>query len=186
MLTTRTPKVLFGFKNWRASDWMPVTDQVRGGISTASLTEVGRCARFSGLLDTSTLGGAGFASVKFDKIPFNLDEFEGIKLRVAKSDGKGYTLNLTNEVSSKRADGRLESVAEFKCGFNTNAQEDAHVVTLPFAAFKPYYRGREITDPSKMPHLNSSNIVQVSIMMQSYFDSQKGEFEIDLEAIEAI
>ena len=56
------------FPLWRpATDWTPQNDSLRGGSSTSRLEipdgETGR-AVFHGTLDSKTLGGAGFASVR--------------------------------------------------------------------------------------------------------------------------
>jgi hypothetical protein len=54
------------FPPWCPADWHPQNDSLRGGSSTSALTVVPHCnsAIFSGILDSKTLGGAGFASVR--------------------------------------------------------------------------------------------------------------------------
>ncbi|KAI8836872.1 complex I intermediate-associated protein 30-domain-containing protein [Chytriomyces cf. hyalinus JEL632] len=179
-------ETLFGGELWGPpSQWTPVTDAVRGGSSTAALDIMNQTARFSGTLDTSTLGGAGFASVR-RYVNFDLSLFSGIRVVVAKADGMRYSINLKNSQQERRPDGRLESSVEFKYNFETRNSSSQQVFDAPFTAFKPYYRGREVTDPSKMPKLDLSNIQVFSIMIQSYFDAQKGDYNIVFDSIAAI
>ncbi|KAM0794600.1 complex I intermediate-associated protein 30-domain-containing protein [Usnea florida] len=64
MSTTLQPYVLFGStKPWLPPPWTTTDDRLRGGASQSHLSALpGNSARFHGHLDTSTLGGAGFAS----------------------------------------------------------------------------------------------------------------------------
>ena len=51
--------------DWRFSSWRAITDQVRGGVSTAELDPDRGGARFVGTLDPSKLN-AGFAGMNLD------------------------------------------------------------------------------------------------------------------------
>ncbi|ORY46416.1 CIA30-domain-containing protein [Rhizoclosmatium globosum] len=95
------PKQLFG-----PSTWDSVTDRVRGGISTATLATSYDHATFSGLLDTSTLGGAGFASVRTNLTTTDFSAYSGLQITFDKADGRTYALNLYNELGGRREDGR--------------------------------------------------------------------------------
>ncbi|KAJ3019909.1 UNVERIFIED_CONTAM: hypothetical protein HDU68_010431 [Siphonaria sp. JEL0065] len=175
-----------GDAGWgEASSWRSVTDRVRGGISTASLniSDIEK-AVFSGILDTSTLGGAGFASVRANLSTTDFSNFEGIQITSLKGDGFTYALNLYNELGGWRPDGRRESSVEFKYSFKptTSANNELQIFEAPFEDFVPYYRGRPVEGVSKK--LNASNIVAVSVMVQSYFDEQKGPYHIELKSIE--
>ncbi|KAJ3072825.1 hypothetical protein HDU98_002849, partial [Podochytrium sp. JEL0797] len=162
--SSASSKTLFGpsAKNgWGdLNTWLSVTDRVRGSISTAvmDLSHADR-AVFNGVFDTSALGGAGFASVR------------------ANLNGHTYALNLYNELGGWREDGRRESSIEFKFNFKTRGSGGAHGVEVFEAAFDefvPYYRGRPVDNGER---IDASRIVGLSLMVQSYFDQQKGPYE---------
>jgi hypothetical protein len=94
---------LFGGKKpWDAADWTAQDDRLRGGSSVSNLTVSpippklqsanpegsggvpGTLATFHGVLDTTTLGGAGFASQRTvgDDCKWDLSDFEGIEIEV--------------------------------------------------------------------------------------------------------
>ncbi|KAI9339595.1 CIA30 family protein [Obelidium mucronatum] len=168
--------------------WLAVTDRVRGGASTAALDTHAAAhagaAVFAGVLDTAALGGAGFASVRAELSAARRDlaAFAGIAVAADCADGRTYALNLHNSLGARRPDGRRESAVEFKFSFETTPGAAA-VFYAPFSAFVPYYRGRPVTDGSAT--LDPSNIVSMSIMIQSYFDKQKGPYELVLHSISA-
>lgn len=81
--------------NTTSVTWIPVDDRVRGGSSQSHFTIVNDTsflARFSGELDTSTLGGAGFASRTTEWTDrdhtLNLGDFDGLLLDVVSADEK--------------------------------------------------------------------------------------------------
>lgn len=75
--------LLGGAADWQVQRWQAVTDQVRGGVSTAELLATERGARFSGMLDPSKLK-AGFAGMQLeaDLLPRKLSLFKGLQLNV--------------------------------------------------------------------------------------------------------
>ncbi|KAJ3286867.1 hypothetical protein HDU79_006144, partial [Rhizoclosmatium sp. JEL0117] len=133
------PKQLFGPQAenfWGGpSTWDSVTDRVRGGISTATITTSYDHATFSGLLDTSTLGGAGFASVRTNLTTTDFSAYSGLQITFDKADGRTYALNLYNELGGRREDGRRESSIEFKYNIQTLASNDIQIFEAPFDAF---------------------------------------------------
>lgn len=102
--------VLFGPKDydttpravWNASDFTNVDDTVRGGSSKSSMTIADPFAGidFAGFLDTTTLGGAGFASQAYSKdkkgfpgSPLDKEKFSGLRLVLASNDSEKATAN---------------------------------------------------------------------------------------------
>ncbi|KAJ3415369.1 hypothetical protein HDV05_005106 [Chytridiales sp. JEL 0842] len=180
---------LFGGKaGWQLQDWVTVDDRIRGGSSVSKLTPSpsGEGVQFTGVLDTSTLGGAGFASQRFGKaeIQWDLSAYDGVQLEVEEGDGKVYAFNVKNDFGKRMPNGRLESSIEFKYSFT--ASKEPRTATAAWKEFKPFYRGRPITkDP--IPELDAANIKTVSIMMQSYFDRQSGgPFAVRLQRVSAV
>ncbi|KAK0385182.1 hypothetical protein NLU13_7660 [Sarocladium strictum] len=187
-------RYLFGGKvAWDESLWTATDDRVRGGSSSSHLTveRSSSCcpefARFSGHLDTSTLGGAGFASQRTKgELDLDLSEAVGLCISVCKSDGKRYLLTLKDEIPGQRDDGREMSGITWEADFTADESTEtsqAKEVFLPWNAFKATYRGRSKDDAKP---LNLKSIKRVSFMMRSFFDEQKGDFSIDIASVAAI
>ncbi len=170
---------LFG-PPWSLVHSITVDDRVRGGNSMSYFKE----GRFHGSLDTTTLGGAGFASQtlisKSLTYPANLLQYDGIKIELhSSSDEMIYALNIKNEPTLDRGDGRNKSSVEFKVLFSP---KDGMVHFFPWTAFKPYYRGR----PMETGHLDPERIHSFNIMCQSLFDKQSGPFDVTISQISAV
>jgi hypothetical protein len=104
-----------GTASWKLDEWQTVDDRcnlqlclnvifrIRGGASHSYLAlNPQNTLRFFGILDKTTLGGAGFASQKYhfqDPSPFTTSD--GIVLAINKGDTMRYSLNLIspNDVS---------------------------------------------------------------------------------------
>ena len=90
--------------------------------------------------------------------------------------------NIKNIQGSRRPDGRIESTIEYKTSFQTLEGEDGIFITK-FGDFQPYYRGKPA---NKAPSLDLSKISSFSIMCQSFFGEQEGDFEVVIAAISAV
>jgi hypothetical protein len=132
--------------------------------------------RFYGYLDTTTLGGAGFASQQYwFPNPLDARRYRGIYLVVSKSDGKRYSINLTEKYPENRGDGRNRSQINHKAPFIPKEG----TLYLLWEEFVPNFRGR----PTDAPPLNLEHICGLNLMMQSYFDKQSGQFELVISEI---
>lgn len=195
--------ILFGSQlaPWVPSEWQEVSDRVRGGISVAHLDLINSSdrgsggVRFHGTLDTSTLGGAGFASVAYrphEALKLPRSQFTAIYLELSPSipadHVRRFTLALKNEPLSRGPDGRQESTTsyEFEISLpetiNSTADPQPKLdqrvsVVVPFDELQPTYRGRPKTDA---PKFNSSHLTELSIMCRSYFDQQTGPFDLSI------
>ncbi|KAG9253726.1 CIA30 family protein [Emericellopsis atlantica] len=172
-----------GDRPWDASLWETTDDRVRGGSSVSHLTvHDGKAARFHGTLDTSTLGGAGFASQQTRGTNhWDLSRYEGLLLRLGEGDGKRYVITLKDEIPGRRPDGRMESGVSWEAEF-TSSEAGATEVWLPWGQFKATYRGRPKDDAKP---LDTADVKRVGLMMRSFFDSQHGDFAITLRSITA-
>lgn len=146
---------------------------------------------FTGFLDTTTLGGAGFASQAyshpFPGQPITNDRFAGLRLtgrRLQASSeqnsveqknpggGKGpvteFILNIKTETPKKRPDGRRESqvVYEWQIDLSPFSIDGFFDVEASWKEFKPTYRGKPVEDA---PKLDSSKVKEWSIMARSEF-----------------
>lgn len=165
--------------------------RVRGGSSTSSLTslEDGRRVLFHGHLDTTTLGGAGFASQRtIPGLNWNLGGKQGLLLRISNADGMRYVprsrdrlILITNSYSLnlKTEESGTSSAVEYKFFFDTLMNQSTEF-EIPWSKFVPFFRGRE---QNNAPALDPSNIQSMSIMCASGFDTQKGDYALTVESI---
>ncbi|EON99280.1 putative cia30 family protein [Phaeoacremonium minimum UCRPA7] len=171
--TPLSPKYLFGGdRRWDSSQWTDSDDRVRGGRSQSHLTvsRVGAATRaeFSGHLDTSALGGAGFASQRTvdDLCCWDLSGYESLTLDVAEADEKRYTLILKDTILSRRDDGREQSTVSWEYDFTVGTvggNAGSTTVVMPLADFQPTYRGRPKPDATP---LDLSKVKRITFMMR--------------------
>ncbi|KAM7185709.1 putative complex I intermediate-associated protein 30 [Naviculisporaceae sp. PSN 640] len=204
---------IFGGPNgrkWDEKDWTASDDRVRGGKSISHITmtktpDTGiTVAKFSGNLDITTLGGAGFASHRTtifegDDQPLDLKGFNALVLKIVcgTSGGDGesdrpvrkYTVVLKDTILPKRPDGREQSTISWEADFNMVLEEDGSdtgkekTITLPFEEFKPTYRGKPVEDGKAK--LDWGGVKRVSLMVRSFFGDQYGPFSLVVSSIAA-
>lgn len=138
-------------------------------------------AEFSGHLDITALGGAGFASQRTaDGVPgWDVSGYDVLVLDVARADNRKYTLTIKDEVLPRRPDGRDQSTVSWEYDFvvgdgegGTAAGGDAAGggstagstrLVIPFEEFKPTYRGKPKPDAEP---LDLKNVKRISFMMR--------------------
>jgi len=166
--------------------WKPFEDRIRGGSSKSNLVQVPGTTnvRFSGTLDTKTLGGAGFASYTTTSKTWDLSKYDGFEIEVVKGDGKTYTLVVKDEVpapGAKREDGRDPATINWQWDFK--AEAGGKKVFVAWKDFTATYRGRDKSDAGP---LKTKEIKRIGIMMRSFFGNQEGNFELILASISAV
>ncbi|KAI3401514.1 hypothetical protein diail_10948 [Diaporthe ilicicola] len=192
-----------GDKPWDASQFTASDDRVRGGKSQSHLTVVpassGSQAEFSGNLDITALGGAGFASQRTaDGVPvWDVSGYDVLVLDVAKADARKYTLTLKDEVLPRRPDGRDQSTVSWEYDFVVGAEKGAAAaaaaadggdgstagstrIVVPFGEFQPTYRGKPRQDAEP---LDLKNVKRISFMIRSFFGDQEGDFSITFNSV---
>lgn len=155
------------FSNLAAQQWEIINDGVMGGKSESSfqINEEGH-AVFLGNISLENNGG--FASVR-NHGPLNLEEFNGVRLRL-KGDGKRYCFRLRT--------GKGNNTYRFSYDMRFDTETGTWMdVTLPFSEFHPYFRGMPVMD---VPPLDLSNIRQYGFLIS---DKQEGEFRLEITAI---
>jgi hypothetical protein len=130
---------------------------------------------FHGILDTSTLGGAGFASQRTAKeLNLDLSKDGGLELVVLPkySDKKRYTLIFKDTILPPNPDnGREQSTISWEFDFevpqasSAGHSNDPIKLLVPWRRFKATYRGKEKGD-TKPPNLAS--VKRISIMMRRH------------------
>lgn len=149
---------------WDLDAWTDSDDRVRGGKSQSHLTASPDGARFHGELDTTALGGAGFASQRtVGVLHLDVSTYDGMVLAIADADAdKRFTMTLKDEVLPPRDDGRDRSSVSWEYDF---AATPGHDVVIRWSDFKPTYRGRPKKDAKP---LDTKDIQRVSFMMRRH------------------
>ncbi|KAI1100100.1 NADH:ubiquinone oxidoreductase complex I intermediate-associated protein 30 [Jackrogersella minutella] len=178
-----------GYKSWNEHAWSASDDRVRGGQSRSYLvcSSDSSVATFRGDLDAAAIdkgaGPAGFASQRtVDPQSWDLRGYRGLRLGVAASDGRRYTLVLKDDVPPpKRPDGRDEATVSWEFDFAPAAAGGD--VSAEWHEFRPTYRGVPVQD---VEPLRLDRIKSIGIMMRSFFGDQQGPFKLDLNYIAAM
>ncbi|MBD6620304.1 NAD-dependent epimerase/dehydratase family protein [Komarekiella sp. 'clone 1'] len=181
-LPQASEKLIFDFTNPSIelkNIWGAVDDVVMGGVSASNMQFVENTALFAG--NVSTANSGGFASVRtknFDP-PFNLSDYEGVKLRV-RGDGQRYKIFLRTET-------QWDGVG-YGYSFDTvaNTWIDIHV---PFADLIPVFRAKTVKDA---PPIDSSKVCSFQLMLSKFeYDNalnpkfSPGSFSLQVESIKA-
>ena len=160
-------------------NWGALDDVVMGGVSASNIQLVENAALFAGNVSTDNSGG--FASIRtknFDP-PFNLSDYQGVKLRV-KGDGQRYKIFL-------RTDTKWDGIG-YSYSFDTvaNTWIDVHI---PFADLIPVFRAKIVKDA---PPIEQNRICSFQLMLSKFeYDGalnpkfSPGGFALELESIKA-
>ena len=115
--------------------------------------------------------------------------FSGLRIEVERDDEANladekrptsFVFNLKTTVPERRPDGRLESRVTYEHAFDGSRDGP---LDAPWSAFEATYRGRPAKDA---PALDPAAIVEVSLMCRSGFDSQRGDFSVQLGRVSAL
>ncbi|WVR05713.1 hypothetical protein IAU60_002737 [Kwoniella sp. DSM 27419] len=224
-MLTQTAQSKTVFPAWNVHHWRAVDDRVRGGSSVSHLDEVepphetasekhGKtAARFWGNLDTSTLGGAGFASqaYRYGPSPLQLPQISYSGLRVTylpDPDTKytadtplTYTLILKTvptahipkepRIPPRPRESQLSYEATFSLPSHLIAshsgRRESLQATFTWDDFQATYRGRRVhKGEERWVPLDPGVIYELSFMCRSDFDKQKGDFGVVITSLEAV
>ena len=160
-------KMLIDFTNAEETGtWWIINDGVMGGRSQSEirLTDDGT-ALFQGNVSLENYGG--FASTRTNPRSFQLDNYQGLLIRV-KGDGKKYQLRL-------HTDNRFDGIA-YRTYFQTQPATWLTIRT-PFGEFVPVFRGRIMNNVSP---ISPEKIQQIGLMIS---DKQDGPFRLEIDSI---
>lgn len=153
--------------------WSPLTDQVRGGKSTAFMRLLpDATAEFSGEL--TLIDNAGFASyraIQRSGANWNFSDASNLVVEFA-GDGRTYKILLKDTAASTAA-----ADYSWECELPTNSNGQMQTVKLPFTCFAPIYRGRFLPN---VPPLDLSQITQIGIQLN---DKIPGPYVVRLKSI---
>ncbi|KAM5350494.1 hypothetical protein ACJ41O_006999 [Fusarium nematophilum] len=153
-----------GDKPWDDHLWTASDDRVRGGSSVSHLTvQSPTAALFHGVLDTRTLGGAGFASQRTKgDLSLDLSRTGGLRLAIGPgSSAHKFTLTVKDEIPQKGRDGRDQAGLSWETDFE--APREGGEVVKRWEEFRATYRGRDLVDSKP---LDLGDVKRVSLMMR--------------------
>jgi len=149
-----------------ARAWRVVNDGVMGGLSQSRFEVDQGVAVFEGQLSLANNGG--FASVRRQPQPLDLNDIAGFRLKV-RGDGRLYQFRV-------RTDAGLDGVA-YRAEFET--QSDQWIwVEIPINQFQPVFRGRIVEGA---PALRAEDIQQLGFLIA---DRREGPFRLQIAAIQ--
>lgn len=161
-------KRVFDFSRTAAEEWVPVNDDVMGGVSSSRFRQSAEgFATFEGTMSLENNGG--FASARGVVDEGTLAGASRMVLRV-RGDGQRYQLRL-------RMGSRFDGIA-YAAEFET-VRGEWTTVSIPLRSFEPTFRGFR---PRNAPPLDAGDVRQIGIMLT---DKQDGPFRIDVEWIGA-
>ncbi|GAA5905669.1 uncharacterized protein JCM6883_005405 [Sporobolomyces salmoneus] len=210
------PELLYGSsKPWPR--FHPVNDTIRGGKSESSfnVSSSRNVATFSGLLDITALGGAGFASQSTTYSPrlsLPPSTYSGLSLSLSlptsshspkdeeekfekPSKPTKFVLILKNTKPPTRPDGRRESVTSYEFEFDVEElgrsgsyedEKDGRVVVQVEAEWNEFKATYRGRPQPDAPDLDPSDIYELSFMCRSNFGQQAGRFSLDVVSLSAI
>lgn len=160
-------KALIEFNLDETSRWLVINDGVMGGLSQGQFIGNGaQGALFQG--EVSLANNGGFTSVRSQPRDYDLAGYRGIRLKV-RGDGNAYQFRL-------QAHERIDDIS-YRYRFDTRDGEWQNV-EMPFSAFVPVYRGRELPRQPVSP----ARIRQLGFLIA---DGQAGAFRLEIGGIEA-
>ncbi len=149
-----------------AGPWVVVDDGVMGGRSAGAVSEDDGLTVFSGTLSLENNGG--FSSVRLP-LSQSLKGYTGLRIKV-RGDGRAYQLRL-------REGNRFDGVS---WGTSFASSSEWTTVDIPFARFRPTFRGRAV--PQAGPVV-AERIGQIGILLG---DKNPGAFHLEVAALEGI
>ena len=148
------------------SAWPAQNDGVMGGVSTGGSRIEDGVLHFTGRLSLENNGG--FAQIYAPAKKRNFSGSSGIVLRV-RGDGRRYQFRLATDARFRG------SRIAYRASFPTRADEWGEVF-LPFEAFQPTWRGRQLEGPP----LDLSEVRQLAFLLA---DGNPGPFTLKIDWI---
>ncbi len=133
VMASSSERILFNFGAGEP-EWGVINDGVMGGVSSSTVRVVNGVLVFSGRVRLENNGG--FASNRSSTGKFDLENFDGVMLRV-RGDGKNYALNIST------ADARR---VLYRAGFQTRENEWTDI-KIPFWSLRPTRFGNTLSGP---------------------------------------
>lgn len=149
-----------------AAAWRIVNDGVMGGKSQSAISgQADGTLLFEGRVSLKNNGG--FASTRSPAITEDIRSCDGIELMLT-GDGKSYKCGI-------RTNNKFDGVT-YQASFETAAGKE-QIIQIPFNVFVPTWRGRQLSESSRM---NPGEINNISFLIS---DKQEGAFQLEIKSI---
>jgi NADH dehydrogenase [ubiquinone] 1 alpha subcomplex assembly factor 1 len=157
----------FGQSADKCHDWVLVTDNVMGGVTTAQLTYTEDALLLTGDLSLKNFGG--FASVKTPFQTFDVSAYQGVEIRF-RATGQSFVFTLENSRNWTRPN--------YKSPVFKSKNGQWETVRLYFKAFKEY----QIGEPTGvgLPAEKLSQMVRLGCMTA---EKKEGTFSLEIDAL---
>lgn len=162
--------------------WFVLDDVIMGGVSRSNWAwdTADKAAMFTGLVTTDSNGG--FASIRSSPWSgWGIPQAKGLRLCV-KGDARTYKV-------TTKMDDDFDGV-QYQHDFATTADGKWQVVDLPYAHFKPNFRGRLVTG---RPPVRPAQVRQLGLMVSKFSDAggltanfKSGNFRLAVKWIKGI
>lgn len=163
-------KFNFGNTSDKCSDWIMLTDNVMGGITTSKLVYNENSMLLSGNISLENYGG--FSSVKTRFRDFDLSEYKGLRIRV-KSFNQKFAFTLE--------DSKNWTMPNYKTEILNSKDNTWEIATIYFKDFKEYQIGEPTGSELNLSKLK--NIVRLGIITN---EKKEGPFSLEVDFIEFI
>ncbi len=151
-----------------AQTWITVNDNVMGGRSKGGPAFADGILTFSGSTNTN---GGGFSSIRTRPRDWNLDEANGLIVRV-RGDGRTYKADMLT-------DQRIGNFpVAFRADFETKAGEWQEI-RIPFAKFIGTIFGQPVGDRARF---DKAKVETLGFMI---YDGKDGPFQLEVDWIKA-
>ena len=148
-----------------AENWYVINDGVMGGLSQSNFEITGKQLRYYG--HVSTRNNGGFASLRYNVKPLNINEVKSFKLTIT-GDGSDYEFRL-------RA--AQDSWISYVYKFQTTGEKQTINFTLK--DLKPQYRGRKLNKEV----YNGKQPIEIGLLIGN---KKEQDFEILFHNLEII
>lgn len=161
-------RINFGRTADRVQDWVKISDNVMGGVTTSRLEYTDNSMVLSGNISLDNYGG--FSSVKTRFKNFDLSEFNGLRVRFRSTNQRfAFTLE----------DSRNWTQPNYKGEFLHSKENTWTETTIYFKDFKEYQIGEPTGEKLNLASLK--DIIRLGIITT---EKKEGPFSLEVDYIE--
>lgn len=163
-------KIDFGNGKDKTNDWVMISDNIMGGVSSSKLEFNEDALKLSGDISLDNFGGFSSVKTKFKKV--DLSAYKGIRIRHKSNNQKfAFTLEVTQNWT----------LPNYKGAFSNNQQLEWEISTIYFKDFKEYQIGEPTGEKLNLGLLQ--NIVRMGVITT---EKKEGPFSLEIDYIELL
>ena len=166
----QTSMIDFGNMNEKNQDWVLLSDNVMGGITTSDIEYTKDAVVLTGNISLANYGGFSSIKTKFKSV--DLSNFNGIKIRY-KATNQTFVFTLE--------DSKYWTEPYYKNAISSNKNDTWEEAIIYFKDFKEMIIGQPTGN--KMPLESLNKIVRLGIMTA---EKKEGPFSLEVDYIEFV